>query len=109
MQATDPVARFAQAIESATIPALDVFTPDVAVDATVPNWRMSIHGDEQVREAFSHWYADPGQFDRQLVQELFGLHFLRRHEHVLIAGQVGTGKSFVAQALGNAACRAGYS
>jgi DNA replication protein DnaC len=49
------------------------------------------------------------QFDRQLVQELFGLHFLRRHEHVLIAGQVGTGKSFVAQALGHAACRAGYS
>jgi DNA replication protein DnaC len=49
------------------------------------------------------------QFDRQLVQELFGLHFLRRHEHVLIAGQVGTGKSFLAQALGHAACRAGYS
>lgn len=49
------------------------------------------------------------QYDRQLVQELFGLHFLERHEHVLIAGQVGTGKSFIAQALGHAACRAGYS
>jgi len=49
------------------------------------------------------------QYDRQLVQELFGLHFLQRHEHVLIAGQVGTGKSFLAQALGHAACRAGYA
>jgi DNA replication protein DnaC len=49
------------------------------------------------------------QYDRQLVQELFGLQFLRNHEHVLIAGQVGTGKSFLAQALGHAACRAGYS
>src|SRR5712692_8846749 len=29
------------------------------------------------------------KYDRQLVQELFGLHFLQRHEHVLIAGQVG--------------------
>ena len=48
-------------------------------------------------------------YDRQLVQELFGLQFLRNHEHVLIAGQVGTGKSFLAQALGHAACRAGYS
>lgn len=49
------------------------------------------------------------KYDRQLVQELFGLHFLQRHEHVLIVGPVGVGKSFVAQALGHAACRAGYS
>lgn len=49
------------------------------------------------------------KYDRQLVQELFGLHFLQRHEHVLIVGPVGVGKSFLAQALGHAACRAGYS
>jgi DNA replication protein DnaC len=49
------------------------------------------------------------QYDRQLLQELFGLHFLERHEHVLLVGPVGVGKSFLASALGHAACRAGYS
>jgi DNA replication protein DnaC len=49
------------------------------------------------------------QYDRQLLQELFGLHFLERHEHVLMVGPVGVGKSFLVSALGHAACRAGYS
>jgi len=40
---------------------------------------------------------------------LFGLHFLERHEHVLMVGPVGVGKSFLVSALGHAACRAGYS
>jgi hypothetical protein len=59
----DPVARFAEAIEGAAIPRLDVFAPGVEVDATVPNWRMSYKGSDNVREAFSQWYADPGHFD----------------------------------------------
>ena len=37
--------------------------------------------------------------------EVFRLHFLERHEHVLLVGPVGVGKSFLASALG----RAGYS
>lgn len=49
------------------------------------------------------------QYDQQLLRDLFGLLFLERHEHVLLVGPVGVGKSFLASALGHAACRAGYS
>ena len=47
--------------------------------------------------------------DRRLLDAIFSLDFLYRHEHVLIVGPVGVGKSFLAQALGYAVVRAGYS
>src|SRR2546430_13531847 len=34
--------------------------------------------------------------------------FIERHENVAFCGPVGVGKSYLAQALGHAACRAGY-
>ena len=37
------------------------------------------------------------------------LQFLARNEHVLLVGPVGVGKSFIAQALGYAAVRAGHT
>jgi len=46
--------------------------------------------------------------DKARLTELFGLLFLERHENVILCGPVGVGKSFFAQALGHAACRAGY-
>lgn len=48
------------------------------------------------------------RLDKARLTELFGLHFLERHENVTFCGPVGVGKSFLAQALGHAACRAGY-
>lgn len=47
--------------------------------------------------------------ERQMLDTIFSLDFLTRHEHVLFVGPVGVGKSFMAQALGYAAVRAGYS
>ena len=47
--------------------------------------------------------------DRRLLDAVFSLEFLDRHEHVLLVGPAGVGKSFFAQALGYAAIRAGYS
>lgn len=47
--------------------------------------------------------------DQRLLNTVFTLDFLSRHEHVIFVGPVGVGKSFLAQALGYAAVRSGYS
>jgi DNA replication protein DnaC len=53
-------------------------------------------------------WTNPIQVDRRHLNELFSLHFLQK-EHVLLIGPVGVGKTFLAQALGAAATRAGHS
>jgi DNA replication protein DnaC len=47
-------------------------------------------------------------YDKPRVSALFGLHFIERRENVILTGPVGVGKTFLASALGHAACRAGY-
>ena len=49
------------------------------------------------------------RLDRRLLDAVFSLEFLAKHEHVLLVGPAGVGKSFLAQALGYAAVRAGYT
>ncbi len=41
--------------------------------------------------------------DRRLLDAFFSLEFLDKHEHVLLVGPAGVGKSFLAQALGYSA------
>jgi len=48
-------------------------------------------------------------FDQQLWSELCSLRFIESHYHVLLLGPVGVGKTFLANTLGNIACRRGYS
>jgi len=62
--------------------------------------------EEQTLEAFD-WDA-PITCDRDRVRELFGLGFVARQEDVILLGPVGVGKTFLACALGHAACRAGH-
>ena len=47
--------------------------------------------------------------DRRLLDAVFSLEFLDKHEHVLLVGPAGVGKSFLAQALGYSAVRAGHT
>lgn len=54
------------------------------------------------------WTADI-KMDRRLLDAAFSLDFITRHEHVILVGPVGVGKSFLAQSLGYAAVRAGNS
>lgn len=61
--------------------------------------------EEQTFESFN-WEA-PVTFDRDLVRDLFGLGFLDRKEDVIFMGPAGVGKTFLASALGHAACRVG--
>lgn len=48
-------------------------------------------------------------YDRELLNELVSLRFAENGSHVAIVGPVGVGKTYLAQALGNVACRRGYS
>ena len=47
--------------------------------------------------------------DRDLLDAVFSMEFLTKHEHVLLLGPAGVGKSFLAQALGFTAVRSGYT
>ena len=47
------------------------------------------------------------ELDRAKLNDLFGLHFVGKHENVIFTGAVGVGKTYLACALGHAACRAG--
>jgi DNA replication protein DnaC len=47
--------------------------------------------------------------DRRMLDAVFSLDFLNRHEHVLFVGPVGVGKSFLSQSLGYAVVRGGHS
>jgi DNA replication protein DnaC len=48
-------------------------------------------------------------YDQTLWNELVSLRFLEQHAHVIVAGPVGVGKTFLAHALGHIACRHGHS
>lgn len=51
------------AIADATMAEADFFAPDVLLDATVPNWRFVVRGDDAVRRQLAGWYAEPGAFE----------------------------------------------
>ena len=48
-------------------------------------------------------------FDKRVLQELTSLRFIEASRNVVILGQVGVGKTFVASALGHLACKSGFS
>jgi DNA replication protein DnaC len=54
-------------------------------------------------------YRTPRGLDRSLFQALATGRWVREHQHVAITGPTGTGKSWLACALGHKACRDGFS
>ena len=77
------------------------------------NRNLEIHllaaGFEEVCRLEDFDWTAPITVDRRLLDAVFSLDFLNRHEHVLFVGPVGVGKSFLSQALGYAAVRPGHS
>jgi hypothetical protein len=60
---TNPIDRFTQAIETASLGAAGVFAPDAVLDATVPHWRYTVSGAANIEAELGRWYADPGHFE----------------------------------------------
>ena len=54
-------------------------------------------------------YRHPRGLDRGLVQSLAACQWINEHLNVLITGPTGAGKTWLACALANKACREGYS
>lgn len=53
-------------------------------------------------------YAARRELDRALLRQLSTGRWIAEHQHVLITGATGTGKTFLACALAQQACRQGY-
>jgi DNA replication protein DnaC len=78
--------------------------------------REATAADNRAREAgldgsmrLEHWDKTAKvSFDKRMLSELASLRFLEAHQHVVVLGPVGVGKTFLACALGHIACKQGY-
>ena len=61
-QHDDPVAEFLRAVEAGDVASCTAWADDVALDATVPNWRFEVAGRDAVAAEYSRWFAGPGRF-----------------------------------------------
>lgn len=53
-------------------------------------------------------YKSPRGIDRSVLMRLIGCEWIRKHQNVIVTGPTGVGKTFIACALANKACREGY-
>lgn len=54
-------------------------------------------------------YRHPRGLSKPLVLDLASSNWVARHQHIIITGKTGVGKSFLACALAHKACRDGYT
>ncbi len=62
---TDPAAvtSFLDAVAAGRGVPDELYAPDVTLDATVPNWRYTLHGREAVAAEYGRWFRDPASFE----------------------------------------------
>jgi len=53
-------------------------------------------------------YTINRNLDKEVMQRLLNFDFLKNSENIIFTGMTGTGKSYLAQALGASACEQGY-
>jgi len=54
-------------------------------------------------------YHAPRGLDREMMRRLLSCEWIHQHHNVVLSGPTGVGKTFLACALGTAACRNGYT
>lgn len=54
-------------------------------------------------------YRHPRQLDRSVIQRLATCQWITNHENIILTGPTGIGKTWIACALADCACRQGYS
>jgi hypothetical protein len=54
------VDRLLAGVEAGSIPD-GLFATDAVLDATVPNWRLSVRGGDAIRDQLAGWFADRGE------------------------------------------------
>jgi len=71
--------------------------------------RLTRSAKFRYRASLEELYFDPGRgLGKGLISDLATCRFISKGESVLITGKTGSGKSFVASALGHHACAKGY-
>jgi len=89
----------------------------VSRDLLVPKYALEQDAVEQLLSALFYPsltnvedidYRHPRGLDKSLMLSLAGCDWVRQHHNVIITGPTGAGKSYLACALGNKACREGY-
>lgn len=97
----------------------DVFTNDEFIAWLIEsedNQRTNSRTERLIKNARFHYqasieeinYTNDRELDRNLLTRLSDCSFLDRHENIIITGCTGTGKSFLATALGYQSCVKGY-
>jgi hypothetical protein len=57
------VERFLHAIGAGAGVPVELFSPGVVLDATVPGWRFAARGADAVARQYSAWFVDPAEFE----------------------------------------------
>jgi hypothetical protein len=56
------VDRLVVAIRTASfVSAEDIYAPDARLDATVPGWRFKLSGENEIRDEYGRWFANPNE------------------------------------------------
>ena len=80
-------------------------------------YRKSRREQRLLREAHLRLRAAPEEIDhhaprgldREMMRRLLSCEWIHQHHNVVLSGPTGVGKTFLACALGTAACRNGYT